>query len=154
MTMEGKPSFKEITDDYPWDLLLEADPSQEMIQSYLERGQCIGTYLQGRLAGVFVLMTTRPRTMEIMNMAVYAQLRGQGLGREMIEEAKRRAVEDGCTMLEVGTANSSLRNLALYQRAGFRMIAVDKDHYLLHYDDALEEHGIAVMDMVRLRLML
>ncbi|MFT6735800.1 MAG: hypothetical protein ACJAS9_004014, partial [Polaribacter sp.] len=38
----------------------------------------------------------------------------------MIEESKRLAKQSGAKIIEVGTGNSSLSQLALYQKCGFR----------------------------------
>lgn len=40
--------------------------------------------------------------------------------------------------------------LALYQKCGFRMTGIDKDFFVRHYEEAIFENGIQVVDMVRL----
>jgi predicted N-acetyltransferase YhbS len=56
-----------------------------------------------------------------MELAVAPKRHGQGIGRAivawLIEEARRR----GKTAVLVGTANSSIGNIAFYQKVGFRM---------------------------------
>jgi hypothetical protein len=49
--------------------------------------------------------------------------------------------------LVVGTANSSLDNIAFYQRCGFRMDSVRRDHFT-YVDPPVSEFGIPMRDMI------
>jgi hypothetical protein len=60
----------EQADYIPMELLLLADPSEEQIRSYLKRGIVFSASVGGKPCGVYVLLETRPDTMEIMNVAV------------------------------------------------------------------------------------
>lgn len=60
----------------------------------------------------------------------------------------------GFHTIEIGTGNSSIQRLALYQKCGFRMASIDHDFFLKHYDEPIYENGIQCMDMVRLSLVL
>ncbi|WP_331435775.1 hypothetical protein [Photobacterium gaetbulicola] len=44
--------------------------------------------------------------------------------------------------------------LAFYQREGFRVVGIDKDFFLDHYDEPVMENGIQHKDMLRLQLIL
>src|SRR5262245_30660087 len=65
---------------------------------------------------------------EIMELAITPERQGQGLGKQfvawLIDEARRR----GKTALLVGTANSSIGNIAFYQKCGLRMDHVRQDY--------------------------
>jgi hypothetical protein len=50
----------------------------------------------------------------------------------------------------VGTANSSIGNLAFYQRVGFRMDHVRKD-YFSYYREPRYENGIQIRDLLVFR---
>ena len=105
----------------PKSLLLLADPSERQIATYVQRGL---TYVakQGRsVIGVYVLLETRPKTMEIMNIAVAEHLQGKGIGKKLLRHAVETAKGYGMSKLEVGTGNSSVSQLALYQKCGFRI---------------------------------
>ncbi|RDX02239.1 GNAT family N-acetyltransferase [Listeria kieliensis] len=143
----------ELKKDFPLDLLLDADPNQEYVEDYLERGQVFGLFDQetpAHLIGVYVLLKTRPGTMELVNLAVREAFRGQGYGRMLTQDALTRAKEAGMRTLEVGTANSSLGPLALYLKCGFRMTHLDLDFFRRHYPDPIFENGVECRDMVRL----
>lgn len=137
----------------PMDLLLLADPSEQMIASYIGRGEC-WTLTQGHegTVGVYVLIPTRPGTMELVNVAVAERHQGQGLGKRLVQHAVNRARELGGLTLEIGTGNSGIGQLALYQKCGFRITGVDRDFFVRHYDEPIIENGIPCVDMVRLAM--
>ena len=58
------------------------------------------------------------------------------------------------SLLEVGTGNSSLRELAFYQRFGFRIAGVDRDFFVRRAAGGRlqKQDGIVLRDMVRLRI--
>ena len=133
----------------PWDLLLLADPSRQQIESYLSTGTCYTARLHGLTVGVLVLLETGPGTIEIMNIAVAEDYQGQGIGKQLVAEAVRIARQKKANRLEVGTGNSSIDELAFYQKVGFRMVSIDRDFFLRHYDEPIFENGIQCRDMVR-----
>lgn len=59
--------------------------------------------------------------MEIMNIAVAEHLQGKGIGKKLLRHAVETAKGYGMSKLEVGTGNSSVSQLALYQKCGFRI---------------------------------
>ncbi len=87
---------------------------------------------------------------EIMELAIAPERQGQGFGRELvawlIAEAKRRRKK---TLL-VGTANSSIGNIAFYQKCGLRMDHVRRD-YFRYYRRPVYENGIQIRDMLVFR---
>jgi|GEM_PF-58345 len=139
-------------DAIPYDLLLLADPSREMIDDYIGRGDCYLAYADGELVGEFVLIATHPRTLEIVNVAVRESRQGQGFGKALVLKAIETARVSGAAALEIGTANSSFDQLRLYQRCGFRIVGVDADFFVRHYEEPIYENGLRATDMVRLRI--
>ncbi|MCM3173102.1 MULTISPECIES: GNAT family N-acetyltransferase [unclassified Paenibacillus] len=139
-------------EEKPYELLLMADPSKAMVDEYLSRGVCFIAEYEGEMVGEFVLLKTRPETVEIVNIAVQEELQGQGVGRHMIKEAIEAARRLGCKTVEIGTGNSSFHQLKLYQRCGFRIVGVDRDFFVRHYEEEIIEGGIRCVDMIRLSL--
>ncbi|WP_019639272.1 GNAT family N-acetyltransferase [Paenibacillus fonticola] len=140
-------------DAVPYDLLLLADPSKEIVDDYLLRGQCYIAARSGQMiVGVFVLLRTRPYTMEIINIAVREDFQGKGIGKKLMLQAIAKAKEQQVKTIEIGTGNSSLAQLALYQKCGFRIVGVDQDFFSHHYREEIFENGIRCRDMIRLRL--
>ncbi|MNP68178.1 putative N-acetyltransferase YvbK [compost metagenome] len=70
----------------------------------------------------------------------------------MIKEAIKAARKMGGKTVEIGTGNSSLHQLKLYQRCGFRIVGVDRDFFIRHYDEEIIEDGIRCVDMIRLSM--
>lgn len=146
--------IKKLSEDevVPYDLLLLADPSKTIVDDYLNRGSCYTASYQGETIGVFVLLKTRPRTIEIVNVAVREDYQGRGIGKTLVLEAIAKAKEEHIKTVEIGTGNCGMLQLALYQKCGFRIVGVDQDFFLRHYEEEIFENGIQCRDMIRLKL--
>ena len=105
----------------PKSLLLLADPSEQQVATYVQRGVTYVAKQEDNVIGVYVILETRPKTMEIMNIAVVEHLQGKGIGKKLLSHAIETAKGYGMSKLEVGTGNSSVSQLALYQKCGFRI---------------------------------
>jgi ribosomal protein S18 acetylase RimI-like enzyme len=139
-----------IDEEPPYQLLLSADPSREIVQEYIKRGECFVAEIGHEIIGVYVLLPTRPGTVELVNIAVAQYMQGRGLGKQLVMDAVKRAKSKGFKTIEVGTGNSSISQLALYQKCGFRITGVDSDFFIRHYQEKIFENGIQCRDMVRL----
>ncbi|MDF2660248.1 MAG: acetyltransferase, partial [Paenibacillus sp.] len=126
------------------------DPSKQLVERYLQRGTSYVAVDSGEIVGVYVLLPTRPATVELVNVSVREEHQGKGIGKQLVRHAVRQAREEGYQTIEVGTGNSSVDQLALYQKCGFRMVGIDRDFFLRHYEEPIFENGIQVTDMVRL----
>lgn len=138
----------------PLDLLLLADPEEAAVNQYLHRSIGYTLNVNGETIGAVLLLPTRPHTLELVNVAVAEEWQGKGYGKQLVQHAIQCARELGYQVLEVGTGNSSLSQLGLYQKCGFRICGVDTDFFVIHYDEPIEENGIPCVDMIRLRLIL
>lgn len=134
----------------PLELLLLADPSEKLVREYVSRGKCFIMDHDGLILGAYVLIPTRPETVEIVNIAVNEGYHGQGYGKQLVLHAIETAKREGFKTIEIGTGNSGVVQLALYQKCGFRMTSIDRDFFVRHYDEPIFENGIQVIDMVRL----
>ncbi|KPL60930.1 GNAT family N-acetyltransferase [Rossellomorea vietnamensis] len=137
-------------EELPMKLLLLADPSEKIVKEYAARGECFVAELEDNIVGVYVLLPTRPETVELVNVAVEEELHGKGIGKQLVMDAVKVAKEKGYKTIEVGTGNSGVGQLALYQKCGFRIIGVDLDFFTRHYSEDIFENGIQVRDMIRL----
>lgn len=134
----------------PIDLLLLADPSQTHVEDYLQRGECFVVESENQIIGVYVLLPTRLQTVELVNIAVAEDWQGRGIGKKLVLNAIQTAKTQGYNSIEVGTGNSSIGQLALYQKCGFRMTGIEIDFFIRNYPEQIFENGIQCMDMVRL----
>lgn len=153
--MHWNPSqlqIRPLDGEPPWQLLLDADPNRTAVVDYLARGRCTCAWLEDDIVGVVVALPTRPQIWELVNVAVAPDRRGCGIGRTLIQVAVKQAKAAGAQILEIGTGNSSLWQLRLYQSLGFRIVGVDVDFFTRHYPEPIVEDGIPCRDMIRLRL--
>lgn len=135
----------------PMGLLLLADPSEKLVSSYLKRGSCWVAEVNGVVVGAYVLLETRPETVELVNIAVRQDMQGQGIGKKLVLHAVETARNAGYRTIELGTGNSSINQLGLYQKCGFRIIGVDMDFFVRHYEHPIFENDIQCRDMIRLK---
>jgi GNAT superfamily N-acetyltransferase len=134
----------------PMDLLLLADPSPRLVEDYVKRGHCYVAEDESNMIGVYVLLPTRPDTIELVNVAVSENLHGRGYGKLLVNHAIGQARILGYATIEIGTGSTGVAQLALYQKCGFRMTSIDRDFFVRHYDEEIYENGMRLRDMVRL----
>ncbi|MFM7967869.1 putative N-acetyltransferase YvbK [compost metagenome] len=149
--------FVEIDpDQLPLALLLEADPAEQRIAAYLP-GAWGFAALAGNngneVVGACVAGLVGEKTAEIFNIAVAPNRQQQGIGSGLLRFVLTSLAEKGVCRVELGTGSFG-HQLTYYQRHGFLVDAVVKDHFLIHYPEPLMEHGIQHKDMLRLSLVL
>lgn len=132
------------------ELLLLADPSEELVRGYANPSNTVGATLDGAPIGVYVLLDKGDQLMELKNIAVHPEWQGKGLGKILITHAMERAGDRGARRMEVGTGNSSLDQIAFYEKAGFTRDRVDKGFFLRNYAEPIFENGMHCTDMIYL----
>ena len=132
----------------PYNLLLLADPSKRMIDEYLPHSDIFIASLNDETIGVIVLFPLTTEKAEIKAIAVMPEFQGQGIGRLMIESVLKIAVERNLRSVCIGTANSSLGPLHLYQTLGFEVTDVKKDFFTDNYAEPIFENGVQAKDML------
>ena len=105
----------------PYELLLDADPSMEAIEKYLPFSEIHVATLKGKVIGTIVLYPLNANELEIKNIAVEESLQGNGIGELMLKYATEIAIVKRAKSLVIGTANSSVAQLYLYQKNGFEI---------------------------------
>lgn len=138
----------------PYELLLLADPSKRLVDAYLSKGSCYIAELDGETVGVVVLLETHAGALEIMNIAVAERYQGRGFGQALLAAAIEEARDRGAAYVEIGTGNSGVGQLYLYQKCGFRISGIDHDFFVRNYEEPIVENGIPCRDMIRLRMAL
>lgn len=133
----------------PIELLLQADPSVEKIKAYLPRSKCFVAMLKGEPVGAYVVQCIAPKVYELMSIAVLPEHQRKGIGSELLKHAVTTVRNMGARRLEVGTGTFGYQ-LAYYQREGFRVVAIEKDFFLVNYKEPIYENGIQLKDMLRL----
>lgn len=139
---------KEITSEL-MGLLLSADPDEKAILAYLS-GSIVLVYRDDDIFVSIAVINAVAGVFELKNIAVLKKYQGKGIAKSMINKSKQLAKESGVKAIEVGTGNSSLSQLALYQKCGFRMHSIEPN-FFDSYPEPIIENGIRCIDMVRLR---
>lgn len=158
--MKRLPPFVELAivrarpEEMPWDLLLDADPSRERVEKYLDVDLTRVVKHDGEILAVYVLKRHEPTRFEVMNIAVREDCQGIGLGSWLLRHALGLVETKGGRVVEVGTGNSSVDALSFYQRAGFRIVAVVPDYFVDNYPEPIFEDGIRCRDRLLLSLAL
>ncbi len=143
---------EQTKDSIPNDLLLLSDPSEEVIAEYINLSTKFIARLNTKIVGALVLLKTRPKTMEIMNISVYEEYQNKGIGKQLINKAIEYAKENKITTLEIGTGNPGLIQMILYQKCGFRIVGVEFDYFRKNHKEKIFENGIECRDMIRMRM--
>lgn len=141
-------------DALPYDLLLLADPSREMIDAYISESRVYLARIGDERVGVYVLTPLDDKRAEVKNIAVQESWQGKGLGKQLLADAAIKARELGFEILVIGTGNSSVAQLYLYQRSGFEITAIRKDFFVQHYPEPIYENGIPCKHMIMLEKIL
>lgn len=127
-------------------LLLEADPSRDMIAKYLGDGELYVLLANGQTAGAAVILPREDSAMELKNLVVAEAYRGRGYGnmlvRHMIKLCATRA-----DALYVGTSPA---NIPFYEALGFERAYVEKGFFSENYPELIVENGQVLEDMIYL----
>ncbi|NEP14683.1 MAG: GNAT family N-acetyltransferase [Symploca sp. SIO2C1] len=130
----------------PLDLLLLADPSTDSIASYLHDSVIFLVTINSKPVAVSAVVV-KGKIVEIKNIAVATQYQHRGIGKKLIEHLKLFARKSQLDVIKVGTGNSSLQQLAFYQKSGFRIKGIISD-YFSSYRPEIYENGIRCLDMI------
>jgi GNAT superfamily N-acetyltransferase/catechol 2,3-dioxygenase-like lactoylglutathione lyase family enzyme len=135
-------------------LFEEAEDSAAELNGYIDAGDVLVARAGTGVVGHLQLIDAGNGASEIKNMAVEAPYRGRGTGRRLVDAAVDLARAKGHSMLAVATAAADVGNLRFYQRAGFRMRAVERDAFTpaAGYPELTTVDGIRLRDRVWLDL--
>lgn len=146
-------SYLEVSPtEVPVSLLLEADPCEKAILSYLNDAWCFAAKAEeGAIVGACVTKPIGDGVAEIFNVSVTPGSQQQGIGSRLLRFALGALPDKGICRVELGTGTFGYQ-LGYYQRHGFRVCAVVVDHFLKNYPEPIVENGIQHKDMLRLYL--
>ena len=130
-------------------ILRDAEEGEERIRAALLDPACVAyaARVDGELIGAAVARWDKHEASEILYIAVVAEQRRKGYGKQLIAALQADLPQRGGSILLVGTANCSLENIAFYQKCGFRMFEVRRD-YFAYIQPPILEHGIVMRDML------
>lgn len=74
--------------------------------------------MRGQIVGVAQFIFLQNGIVELKNIAIIEDYRGKGIGKLVINESFDLYKMKGLNKMLVGTANSSIANIAFYQSSG------------------------------------
>jgi GNAT superfamily N-acetyltransferase len=125
-------------------LLLEADPSREMIETYLDAGELYALMVDGQTCAVAVVIEREDGAWEIKNLVVAPVMRGKGYAARLLRHLFK-VLPAHCDRLYVGT---SAGNVPFYEHFGFVRDGVIEGFFEAHYPEPIIENGCVVKDMI------
>lgn len=128
------------------DLLLLADEQEDMIDRYLSRGDMYVLFDDGVKAECVVTREPGNRA-ELKNIAVAPAHQRRGYGRQLADFVFSRYAD--CEALLVGTGDVP-STLTFYHKCGFTESHRIERFFVDHYDHAMYENGVQLVDMVYL----
>jgi len=131
-----------------FDLLLLADEQENMIESYLERGEMFALDDDG-VKCVCVVTDEGNGVLEIKNIATDPNFQGRGYGKAMIEFIVEE-FSNRYDTIQVGTGDSPL-TVPFYEKCGFTRSHVVPNFFTDNYDHPIYECGVQLVDMVYLK---
>lgn len=134
----------------PYDLLLLADEFVEVIDQYIFDCEIYVYEEDQQIIGLYALYKISHDEVEIKNIAVRTDHQGKGIGKQLLQDADRRARARGFQTICVGTGDVMMMQLLFYQKSGFEMSGLKKNFYLNNYPAPLYENGLQLKHMVML----
>jgi ribosomal protein S18 acetylase RimI-like enzyme len=135
-------------EDIPYTLLMEADPSRKLIDGYLPSSKIYIASLDDTIVGVYVLCPVNSEVVEIKNISVNDEHQEKGIGTLLLHDACRRAKENHFKEIIIGTGNTSIGQLYLYQKVGFDIMSIKRNFFIDNYPEPIFENGIQVKHMI------
>ena len=142
--------IKTITTQH-FSLLKQADPDEDMINSYIYRAFLFECLYNNKIVGVLALNQNKENALEILNISVLEEYQHQGIGSSLLVFTENFAKENHYSTLEVCTGSTSIWQLYFYQKHGFRITDIQTDYFLKNYSTPIFEHGIQLKDQLCLK---
>ena len=127
-------------------LLMEADPSEEMIARYLDAGEMYVLAVNGQTAAEAVIAPREDGEYELKNLAVAPEMRGHGYAGQLLRHLFK-LLAPRCDRLYAGTSPA---NVDFYRHFGFGDAYVEKGFFADNYPEPILEDGRALTDMIYL----
>ncbi|MFJ2324505.1 peptidase C39 family protein [Pseudomonas sp. NPDC087690] len=98
-------------------------------------GQLLVAESSGHLLGYALVLFHRGTSLaRLYSIAIAAESRGSGLGKQLLQRIEAVALEHDCAYLRLEVRTDNPAAIALYERNGYRRFAVIHDYYEDHAD--------------------
>ena len=89
------------------------------VRKYLDKGTLYKINCGELLVGVALVIPQTNTTIELKNIAIVPKYQGKGIGKEILRQLTEECQKDGYQTVLVGTANSSIDNIAFIKKQAF-----------------------------------
>lgn len=131
------------------DLLLLADPQEDMIDRYLEDGEMFVLCDREEVKTVAVVVLLKNRRCELKNIATRPKDQGKGYAKYMIHYLCEH-YSSCCDTMYAGTGNCE-KSIGFYEKCGFINSHIVVNFFVDNYDEPVYEEGTLLTDMVYLK---
>jgi ribosomal protein S18 acetylase RimI-like enzyme len=129
-------------------LLLIGDEDEKVVKSYINEGSLFTIVYEKKEIGVVQCLTDEKKlAVEVKNIGLKEAYRRKGIGSKVIKKLEALYECNHYSKMIVGTADSSLENIAFYKKAGFYQSGVKKN-FFLQYVPPIYENGLQAIDMI------
>lgn len=134
----------ENKEDY-MDLLLEADPSENMIHKYLGISDVYGLKKENEIICLAVILHIDRKTLELKNIVTRENYRGKGYAKILLKSLCGNYKQKYDKML-VGTTEN---NIPFYVKQGFdKYEKTIKNFFIDNYDEEIKDGDLVCTDMI------
>lgn len=132
------------------DLLLLADPQEDMIEKYLDDGDMFALYdEEGEVQSVCIVTMRNTGNCELKNIATREKAQGRGYGRALLHYVCEK-YSFQCSTMYVGTGNSE-KAIDFYEHCGFVPSHIVPGFFTENYREPIYEDGVMLTDMIYLK---
>ncbi len=143
--------IRQITEDKDnyLEMLLIADPQENMIRRYLDKSDMFVLEDAGEVLTIGVVEQMKNKRCELKNLVTAQEYRRQGYGTYMVNYLSEY-YSVTCDVMYVGTGNNS-NTLDFYKQCGFVNSHIVANFFVDHYEKPIYENGIQLTDMIYLK---
>lgn len=135
-------------------LLLAADDAEDHVRAHLDDGY-VFALVDDHASTVVGAVQAVPQDhvagrVELALVAVAEVHRAKGVGKRLVALTLDELRRLGYLRAVVGTSNAGISQIAFYQKCGFRLLSIERDHFdaARGYDGTETENGIVHRDLV------
>lgn len=135
-------------DEY-MDMLLLADPQEDMIERYLDQSDMFVLVNGGDVCSVCVVEPLKNRKCELKNLATRTEERGKGYAKHLLYYICEY-YSNTCDVMYVGTGNCK-KTLEFYEQCGFIHSHIVANFFTENYKEPIYDDGVRLTDMIYLK---
>ena len=127
-------------------LLTESDPNINLVGNYLNKGRLFVYMHNNKPVSFIVVQSISHDTVEIKNLLTLENYRGHGYAKKLVRHIEN--IYKNIPAIIIGTANSSMSNIAFYTKLGYRYSHRIENFFIDYYAQDIYENGMQAVDLL------